>query len=327
MTRPKISRTDLGHLFENVQGGRNLGGHGCFNGGVFVVKKISSGRKYVEKKFKTEDIWNGDAKFELFVLRELNHKNIVRYVHGFIDESRQKPKASLYMEYCDKGNLHDLLNDPITNQRALCESRVWDLLAQLAAGVAYMHHGIRDAVHHPSNPDPNWIGVCHRDIKPDNIFICSRPDSKEPRFVIGDFGRAIRQDDDGNWGRQYLGGNALFMPPEVKTEGSTWYTFASDVWTVGAVVAATAHWTNQYVPKGAGDIYTGVLDKAIRQLMRMYPEDRPKMYRFARHLLDRKEEAHAEKLAAQSCFIPYEVTHEPSPFCAGHAGRFGWRGQ
>lgn len=45
---------DISYKFR-PEGGKNLGGFGCFNAGVFVVRGKHSGKKYVEKKFKEQD--------------------------------------------------------------------------------------------------------------------------------------------------------------------------------------------------------------------------------------------------------------------------------
>lgn len=87
------------------------------------------------------------------------HQNIVKYMHGFIEEAtRRGPIASIYLEYCDRGNLSDFLK----NMRgSLAEEMVWDLFMQLVNGVAFIQYGVRDACSGKEKPGP-WIGVVHR---------------------------------------------------------------------------------------------------------------------------------------------------------------------
>lgn len=56
------------------------------------------------------DIRNGRAKFEMFALRELRHKNVVEYLHAFID-IRSSARASMYMEKADLGTLEALIKE------------------------------------------------------------------------------------------------------------------------------------------------------------------------------------------------------------------------
>ncbi|KAL8717724.1 MAG: hypothetical protein Q9225_005064 [Loekoesia sp. 1 TL-2023] len=276
---------DISHLFEPV-GNRNIGAAGAFNAGVFIVRGRKTGKKYVEKKFSQEDIMKGAAGFEMFVMRELRHKNIVKYIGAFIDVyTHPTPIGSMYLEYCDKGNLLDYVQKRHRSGRMFGEAWIWDSFIQLVDAVAFMQLGIRNACHKREKPG-HWIGVVHRDIKLDNIFLCSRPDSGKLRLVLGDFGQAIREDDDGNWGRHYLGGNRQTAPPEVLRGGTSQYSFKGDVWALGCCISEICQ---PLVPpvrrEYAGPYYSESLSKAIAYLMRMDPHDRPNMDAFARHML------------------------------------------
>ncbi|KAI4137279.1 MAG: hypothetical protein LQ341_005215, partial [Variospora aurantia] len=294
--RPKPADLDISRNFENVNR-RNIGGNGCFNAGVFIVRHKRSRNKYVEKKYSPENIIDGtgSAEFEMFVLRELPHPNIVKYMHGFIDEhSHRLPIASIYMEYCDKGNLQDL----IQKLRApLGEEAVWDLSMQLVNAVAFMQYGVRDACRKTGVPE-GWIGVVHRDIKPDNVFLCSIPGSSRLRLVLGDFGQAIRQDDDGNWGRQYLCGNRNTAPPEVQRYGFEQYSYAGDVWSVGWCMSSLCIGSTDYDRvmdyRQMGGIYSRSIDRAIRCLMQVDAMNRPLMFDFAAVMPTLRDEGLAE---------------------------------
>lgn len=154
----------------------------------------------VQKRYKTEDIKNGTAEFEMKVLRKYRHNNIVEYLCGFIDETTyREPVASLFMEYCDRGNVNDVLKEHHMLDKPLSEKKVWHIAIGLVNAVAFLQYGVRDACFHPEPPKPNWTGVLHRDIKPDNIFLCSQPGEPLPRVVLGDFGQGYMVNDDGKW--------------------------------------------------------------------------------------------------------------------------------
>lgn len=231
----------------------------------------------------------------MFVLRELPHPNIVRYFTGFIDEQTYRvPRASLYMEYYDLGTLHKLLNDRARTRRPFDEAVIWEIFIQLVNGVAFMQYGVQDASEGSPVP-PGWIGVVHRDIKLDNIFLKRDRGPRRFRLVLGDFGQAIREDDDGNWGRHYLNGNMTTMPPEVAAGNLSAYSYASDVWAVGWCMTSLCQLTNQpRLSMLAGPAFSRALNRAIGRLLQVDPCRRPQMHMFARSMLDWEEEGLAE---------------------------------
>lgn len=265
-------------------GNESLGDGGAFNAGVFIVKRQQDDRKCVEKRIKPAEIYSGAAEFEIFVLRELNHKHVTEYIDAFIDTSCNPPRASIYMEYCDLGTLADTLHTRRRENKPAKEWGVWELFIQLTNAVAYCQYGIHDAVFQPyGRRDTPWIGVVHRDIKPANIFLRKDYRSSFPHAVLGDFGQAIRQDDDGNWNRQYMGGDCNWAPPEAPD-----YDYDSDTWSVGVVVQAMCRLETDpptIGPKrifwGAGREYSKDLNDTIHTVMRTDPRDRPNLAKFA----------------------------------------------
>lgn len=102
-------------------GNESIGDKGAFNAGVYIVKRRSDGRNCVEKRFRPKEILSEAAKFEISVVRDLNHKHITEYIDSFIDMSGANPRASLYLEYCDLGTLADTLQRRRTEKKPLKE--------------------------------------------------------------------------------------------------------------------------------------------------------------------------------------------------------------
>ncbi|KAL8655122.1 MAG: hypothetical protein Q9226_003171 [Calogaya cf. arnoldii] len=197
--REPPSKVEFSHKFV-LANTRNIGGDGCFNAGVFVVKRKSTGETMVEKRYKVQEIRFGTAAFEMHVLRKYKHPDIVEYMAAFIDEkTHREPVASLYMEHCDRGNVEDLTKEYAARRTPLPERVIWHIFMQLVNAVAFLQYGIEDACFHPQPPNPNWVAVLHRDIKPDNVFLCSRPNGRLPRVVLGDFGQGYKLNDNGRW--------------------------------------------------------------------------------------------------------------------------------
>ena len=278
---------------------RSLGRDGNFNAGVFVVRRRSDGRRFVEKRMKPNEIANGSAEFEMYIQRELKHKNVVEYVDAFVVDYGQSLKASLYMEYCDQGTLEDHLQRLQREQRSrIGEAAIWSIFKQLANALTYCQYGIHDAVSAIRSSDRerarHWVGVVHRDIKPANIFLRRRQDNDQelyPDVVLGDFGQAIREDDTGNWERLLAGGDLCWAAPETRTRG---YEYFADVWAVGAVVQAACRLETETVrigpnpvrPRGrvfwgVGRAYSDELDMIVEHLMCPDPRGRPEMWEIA----------------------------------------------
>ncbi|KAL8825277.1 MAG: hypothetical protein Q9170_007857 [Blastenia crenularia] len=162
-------------------------GMGALNEGINFVKEKKTGKRYVEKKFNPE---NKVLLRELLLLQALDHRNVIRFVDGFIDKSAWSHHiGSLYMEFCNLKTAQDLLNkyhkrnaERPENQRIyIPEAFIWHIFRSLAYALQYLHHGIR--IEDGRDPDELgkvvrsegycekvWPMIIHRDIKPENIF-------------------------------------------------------------------------------------------------------------------------------------------------------------
>ncbi|KAL9035903.1 MAG: hypothetical protein Q9214_006376 [Letrouitia sp. 1 TL-2023] len=281
--RPPVSTHNISHQFERLDR-PSVGGGGCFNAGVFVVRQKSSGRICVEKKLKPEDVLSDAAEFEICLLRQLKHPNIVEYVDAFIDmHSCSLPQASIYMAYCDLPNLEDTVWKHRQEKRPLKEETLRSLLGQLTNAISYIQYGIQDAVSHQEHPNPKWNSIVHRDIKPSNIFLRSSntPNVRIPTFILGDFGQAVCDDDDVNhWHRAYrIGGHKNWQPSEILDYGPSACSFSSDVWSVGAVVSFTARLG--IMKEGVGHAYSSELNDTVLKMMDPNYRLRPRLWEYA----------------------------------------------
>lgn len=113
----------------------------------------------------------------------------------------------------------------------LPERDLWDLLHQVATGLAHCHA----------------YGVLHLDIKPDNIYIVlkNRGDGGQlaPVYKIGDFGNALLQ------GRGWLAedGDGGYVAPEL-LHSEYGASPAADMYSLGATIYEVA--TGQRIPRG-----------------------------------------------------------------------------
>ncbi|KAI0718962.1 hypothetical protein C8T65DRAFT_69408 [Cerioporus squamosus] len=164
------------------------------------------------------------------VVREAGrHPNIL----GYIDSWEEDETLFIQTELCELGNFAHFLWEYGRAFPRLDEARVWKIMAELAAGLRFIH-------------DAN---VIHLDLKPANIFLTG-----EGRLKIGDFGMASvwpRPTPPGETqlipGAKPAGfereGDKLYLAPEV-LQGR--YGKAADVFSLGMTMLETA--SNIVVP-------------------------------------------------------------------------------
>jgi serine/threonine protein kinase len=174
------------------------GSVGAMNGGVFVVTmKGLPSRIFIEKRFKPKDVSFGKQEIEM--MHRVRHPALANFVAAFILEHSNPPEASLYIEFCDRGSLDNLIR-AFANRRkdvdrnvTIPEGFVWHVFTGLADGLAYLRDGVSYWRKKKVTPNPNWVPILHRDIKPDNVLLRSRSTLGSNKYfycVLSDFGLA-----------------------------------------------------------------------------------------------------------------------------------------
>lgn len=140
------------HTIDDGQGA--IGG---MNGGVFVVrlKNVRGARLQIEKKFPTTlDI--SCAKEEIGLLRSIRHDAMTSYLSAFIVDKVPKPYASLYMEFCDRGSLKDLIKNYCQRNdqpvQRVPEEFAWHIFGSLLDGLAFLQIGVSLAQYPDAQP-------------------------------------------------------------------------------------------------------------------------------------------------------------------------------
>ncbi|KAJ3147438.1 cyclin-dependent serine/threonine protein kinase [Geranomyces michiganensis] len=188
-------------------------GRGTF--GVVVKAKAMASGDIVAVKTTNEERIPGltlSAPFkELGLTLSLKHPNVVQLRKHFLVESPDTMTTHFVMEYC-----------PCDLSRKMAErllsERVWKYLAQIMAGIAYVHER----------------NIIHRDLKPANILVSSRDEIK-----IADFGAAHRNNarkkmELGRGTRAYCAPELLGFKEEGVQHGH--YGYKVDMWSVGCIL-------------------------------------------------------------------------------------------
>ncbi|KNC35171.1 other/NEK protein kinase [Plasmodium falciparum RAJ116] len=217
-----------------------------------VIKKIGNGRfgeVFLVKHKRTQEFFcwkaisyrglkereKSQLVIEVNVMRELKHKNIVRYIDRFLNKANQK--LYILMEFCDAGDLSRNIQKCYKMFGKIEEHAIIDITRQLLHALAYCHN-LKDG--------PNGERVLHRDLKPQNIFlstgirhigkISSQANNLNSRPIakIGDFGLSK------NIGIESMAhscvGTPYYWSPELLLHETKSYDDKSDMWALGCII-------------------------------------------------------------------------------------------
>lgn len=266
-------------------------GKGSF-GIVRKVKQKSDGHMFVRKEIDYTSMNSQERNqliSELRILRELDHPNIVKYCRH--DHIMSKKSIHIYMEYCDGGDLGQVIANFKKNKELVPEEFVWQVFVQTLLALHKCHYGIEAK---PVNlfdnnevepPIDSETVVIHRDIKPENIFLLNGQTIK-----VGDFGLAKMLTSQNDFAKTYVG-TPYYMSPEVLMDNP--YSPVCDIWSLGCVLfelctlqppfqAKTHLQLQSKIKKGIiseiGGGYSAQLTSMIRECITVDPEMRPSCF-------------------------------------------------
>ncbi|CAL0334213.1 unnamed protein product [Lupinus luteus] len=183
-------------------------GKGAY-GWVFKGLDLENGDFVAIKQVSLENIAQEDLNIimqKIDLLKNLNHKNIVRYLGSF----KTKSYLHIILEYVENGSLANIIKP--NKFGPFPESLVAVYIAQVLEGLVYLHEQ----------------GVIHQDIKGANILT-----TKEGLVKLADFGVATML-TEADVNIHSVVGTPYWMAPEV-IEMSV-VCAASDIWSVGCTV-------------------------------------------------------------------------------------------
>jgi serine/threonine protein kinase len=235
---------------------RTLGQGGM--GAVHLVRDEPEGRRRALKVILPR--LAADERARKLFLREmtncraLDHPKVVRtYDSGYAEGV-----FYLIMEYCDGGSLDRLL----PKGRVLSVEESLPIIRDVLAGLEYAHQAIIPNTAPEESGGGQSVGLVHRDLKPQNIFLATDGGSRVAK--VGDFGLAKAFDLAGLSGITKSGeaaGTPEFMPrPQVLN-----YKYVRpevDVWAGAATlyVMLSGHTPRDFPP--GTDRWQRVLDTA-----------------------------------------------------------------
>ncbi|XP_038905662.1 glycogen synthase kinase-3 homolog MsK-3 isoform X1 [Benincasa hispida] len=216
--------TETGHIIVTTIGGKNgqpkqtisymaerAVGHGSF-GVVFQAKCLETGETVAIKKVLQDKRYKNR---ELQTMRLLDHPNVVSLKHCFFSTTeKDELYLNLVLEYVPE-TVHRVIKhyNKMNQRMPLIYVKLY--FYQICRALSYIH---------------NSIGVCHRDIKPQNLLV--NPHTHQLKLC--DFGSAkvlVRGEPNIAYicSRYYRAPELIF--------GATEYTTAIDIWSAGCVLA------------------------------------------------------------------------------------------
>ncbi|DAZ95563.1 TPA: hypothetical protein N0F65_005879 [Lagenidium giganteum] len=154
-----------------------------------------------------------EAVNEIQILSRIQSPHVVRIYRYFVEEIGHRHFAYIEMEYCDRGDLAQLIK-----QGPVDTAKFDHVFRQLCLGLQEIHDR----------------GIVHRDLKPGNILLTSEGIAK-----IADFG--VSTVLESNLLTHHAAGTLAFMAPEVRRYflgEDVSYDSKADVWSLGALGAA-----------------------------------------------------------------------------------------
>jgi hypothetical protein len=263
-------------------------------GTVFRAEHVLLGRPAAVKLLR-RDLSTSEALVQRFVnearaVTACKHPGIVEvYDFGYTEDGH----AFIVMEFLDGESLG----------RRLARLRLTEAqAAAIALGVA---SALRAA---------HRVGVIHRDLKPDNVFLVPDPDGGVDRTKVLDFGIAKLADaasDSRNTQTGALIGTPLYMAPE-QARAAAAIDHRADLYSLGCILYHMITGRPPFVAEGAGEIIALQMFGEVVPPSRLAPVS-PEMERLVLRLLDKDPAgrfASAGELASALTHLDRRPTHQ-----------------
>ncbi|XP_060649776.1 inhibitor of nuclear factor kappa-B kinase subunit beta [Drosophila nasuta] len=176
------------------------------------IKEYNWTRQFQNLTFIVAGVQLGDESAEF--IKQLNDNHIWQL-------------PVIILEYCNGGDVRKLLQQA-PNVNGLVQSEVCNILSCLRQSVVFLH---------------NTCGICHRDLKPDNIVIHRLPNSRK-LYKLTDFGLARNMPAETML--QSVVGTRHYFAPEVVDSGK--YNNSVDFWSMGIIGYEIATGVLPFIP-------------------------------------------------------------------------------
>ena len=187
---------------------------------------------------------------EVNILRELKNQNIVRYHDRIID--KKNAKIYIIMEYCEGGDLGQLIKRCKKTKETIAEDVIWKILTQVVIAVHYIHNFKSGK-------------ILHRDIKPSNVFL-----DKDNNVKLGDFGLSRELSDQSKFAYSNVG-TPYYMSPEQIDQCK--YNEKSDIWSLGCFLYELVTFHPPFEAKNQMELAMKIKSGNVKRINKNYSEE------------------------------------------------------
>lgn len=219
-------------------------------GTVWSARHELLGRDFALKfaRVRSQDDSSAAARFrtEAQLLGKLRHPNIV----DVTDFGEVSPDGEFFlaMELLEG----ESLADRITRQNHLESSKSVTIAADVARGLAAVHA----------------VGIVHRDVKPENIFLAQSPTGTVVPKLL-DFGIS-KERSEVTAQQRALTGTPAYMSPE-QANGETQLDPRTDIWSLGVVLYEMLTGTHPFVEPNYQALMTAIAERPYRPIEKNIP--------------------------------------------------------
>ncbi|XP_044750969.1 neither inactivation nor afterpotential protein C [Coccinella septempunctata] len=184
---------------------------GCF-GKTYIAKDTEASDKQVVVKIQEITPYNEKyLKDEYKLLRDVSsHPNIVDFYGIYC----LKNELMLVTEYCEGGNVLDMVNELLSKNRCMREEHIAHILKEVIKAVSYLHEK----------------HIIHRDLRASNIFI-----TKNGEVKVAGFGLCITLASTFGRSSSAIGSPAWMAPESIQATNGDEISYDNryDVWSLG----------------------------------------------------------------------------------------------
>lgn len=178
-------------------------------GTVSTVRHRETGELFAMKVVKAHTGESMESlRNEINVMKSLDHPNICKVLESF--EDTRKGKFYIIMELCTGGMLVSRLK-----HHRFDEAQAATLIEKVLSAVLYCHNH----------------GICHRDIKLDNLLYEDESEDAELKLIDFGFASSVRPGDETMHDQL---GTPSYMAPELWAGSDRSYDSSVDMWALGA---------------------------------------------------------------------------------------------